>query len=135
MLARVSMEKYKALGEFHAELATHEGALDALLKRIRGDGLDPSVPLDGLHACTKALRRGCALHLDAEYPRDDSESLRDAASIVSEASDVIGSQGQRLCKLYEPSLAVDSSFGPLIGRLTESINLAASLKQSARKVA
>lgn len=80
LLLSPSFLQYVTLGEFYSEMASHEAALDEIMRRIRGDGLDPNISLDRLQAAYKHFKRTAANHVRPVVPATSAEVCATAAT-------------------------------------------------------
>jgi hypothetical protein len=133
-LARMEPAQYDAVGTLHQDLAGHEAAFDAILTRIRGDGLDPSVSLDRLTSAYTHLQRASQTHVRAIWPQPSVSLCVAAAESLSHGYSLVAVNLTRLYQVYERNLSSDSSFGPILARIKNQIGRAESSMPQCRKI-
>ncbi|EGD78282.1 hypothetical protein PTSG_09346 [Salpingoeca rosetta] len=134
---KLDAETFKAVGDVFPQLVAHEPALDSLLKRLRGDGLDPSIPLADVEAAAKAFRTTMTTRIADAVPRDSRDAANVEVQTASGALDVVEAELLRLDEIFKRSSStgsMDPAFGPLLAHMREMSSQCRDAKTACRKI-
>lgn len=126
--------QYLSLSELYSDFTGHESALDEVLHRIRGDGLDPNMPLGRLQAMQKHLSRAASTHVKRVVPTPSRAVCLAHATSLTHGLSLLKANLLRFAQVFERNLSFDSSFGPALARLKDYAAQAEAIQPHCRKI-
>lgn len=130
-------EEYLSLAQVFPELAAREAALDVVLARIQGDGLDPRLDLGDLRVAMNHVARIAGGQLRTNHPPEAEQCLRDNNTSIGCSVDTLNVELRRLQATFRNSTgegSVNPAFGDVLGRLGEMEDKVSSMRSLCLKI-